>query len=295
VASFNAQRVITQCVVQLELITAVGCLADAHLASLHEAHVNTLLELLQGSAAFARKFNADRPLRRALWDGGLMRFARANKLPSLLRQETAATQQLLILLLRLYTGSGPAAGAAAAAPAGAAAAAGSGDWRALALSHLRSLATGMVARFSALALEAERARLLATPAWMQASVSLGTLAPQAGAGGAGGAGDGGDGDGASHLLDGSGAIDRDLFRESAAMGPLVGVLLEGLLTFNDAQFQTNLHWLYPILTGLIVAGGIELRVLVRNVFDQRIAPLIRGAAPPPSPTPTPTPAAAAAK
>jgi brefeldin A-inhibited guanine nucleotide-exchange protein len=92
---------VTQCVVQLELIGAVGVLADAHLASLTLAHVEALLGLLGASADFARRFNADRPLRRALWEAGFMRYAKHNKLPSLLRQETAATQQLLVLLLRL--------------------------------------------------------------------------------------------------------------------------------------------------------------------------------------------------
>jgi hypothetical protein len=295
VIHFNSVRVITQCVVQLELIAAVGVLAGAHLASLRERHVHVLLQLLQGSADFARRFNADRPLRRALWESGFMRFARANKLPSLLRQETAATHQLLLLLLRLYSsGAGAGAGPAAA-------------WRALALRHLQALSERMVARYAQLAIEAERGRMLATPAYMHGSLSVGLgLSGSAGGGGTGGArgafgspsalsrgragtagtagsgGAGGEGEegggGIAHLLDGSGHIDRDLFREAAAYGPLVGCLLEGLMAFDDAQFAANLHWLYPLLTGLVIAGSLEIRALVAGVLEERVRPLLPGAA-----------------
>lgn len=43
-----------------------------------------------------------RALREELWEAGFMRFARHKKLPSLLRQETCATQQLLTMLFGLY-------------------------------------------------------------------------------------------------------------------------------------------------------------------------------------------------
>ena len=43
-----------------------------------------------------------RRLREALWRAGFMKFARRNKLPLLLRQESSAIQHLLGLLARLY-------------------------------------------------------------------------------------------------------------------------------------------------------------------------------------------------
>lgn len=283
---FSSVRVVTQCVVQLELISAVGVLADAHLPSLTYGHVEALLGLLQRSADFARRFNGDRPLRRALWEAGFMRVAKqANKLPSLLRQEAAATQQLLILLMRLYTVeaqqgglTGPQSPAAiAAALAGAEGSAAplpaSGTFRDMAVAHLASLARGMVARYTRLAVEVERARMLVTPPYMHGALAHagGGDAARARAGSLGGAG-------GSHptsaLLDGSGAVDRDLFREAAAYGPLVLTLLRELLAFDDAQFLENLPWLWPILTGLVVAGNIEIRDLLASVFETRIASLI---------------------
>ena len=46
-----------------------------------------------------------RRLREVLWRLGFMRFAAHNKLPSLLRQEKSATEQLLLMLLRMYSES----------------------------------------------------------------------------------------------------------------------------------------------------------------------------------------------
>jgi hypothetical protein len=59
------------------------------------------------TAAFARRFNGDRLLRRALREAGFM--DKSPKLPSLLRQETQATRCLLVLLFRLYKFPGAAA------------------------------------------------------------------------------------------------------------------------------------------------------------------------------------------
>ena len=271
VLPFNSMRVVTQCVVQLELITSVGVLADAHLDSLTERHVQLLLRLLQDSADFARAFNADRALRRALWDAGFMRFARHNKLPSLLRQETAATQQLLILLLRLFSYTGSAVAGSGSG--------GGSPWRALAVVHLRDLARSMVARYTQLAIEVERARLLATPAFMHASVHFSSAAADSAARARAGPLAAALSTSTADLLDGGGNIDRDLFREAAAYGPLVARLLEALLGFDDAQFTANLDWLYPLLTGLIVAGNGELRALVAHVFDTRLRGLLALAVP----------------
>jgi brefeldin A-inhibited guanine nucleotide-exchange protein len=101
--TFNPKHVITQCVVQLELISSLEALTSAHMGSLGAAQVDRLLCMLETSAAFARDFNRDRELRLSLWEAGFMRFARAAaKLPSLLRQETSASKTLLRLLFALH-------------------------------------------------------------------------------------------------------------------------------------------------------------------------------------------------
>lgn len=212
---FNGNAVITQCVVQLELIGAVSVLADAHIESLSLKNVETLLGLLQSSADFARRFNGDRTLRRALWEAGFMRVKHA-KLPSLLRQETCATQSLLVLLLRLYAFDGEKAGK------------GGSPWRDLSLRGLSELIAGIVKRYHALAADVQRAQVLALPSFMHASLQF-TI-------GGGGAVTR---DAASdELLQGDHS--RDLFREAAAYGPLVLQLLDGLLGFDDTQFKSNL-------------------------------------------------------
>jgi hypothetical protein len=220
-----------------------------------------------------------------------MRFARVNKLPSLLRQETTASLQLLRLLLRMYA-SAPAPGSEGGAE----------SLRASAQRHLEPLAASMVARYTRLAVAAEHARTAATPAFMHAASHF--------AGGAEGqqqqqttydaaALAGRSEPAAPALAPGSGfasyypavpapapaaagaaadsalALDvRELFRETAAYGPLVLTLLGGVLAWDDARFRDNLGWLYPLLTGLVVAGSLEVRSLVAGVFERRLASML---------------------
>ena len=98
---FRSTTVVTQCVVQLELVSSVGILVEHALPHLSSDQLMRLVEALSASSSFARQFNMDRTLRRALWKAGFMRFARSNKLPSLMRQETSAFLQLAKLLFSL--------------------------------------------------------------------------------------------------------------------------------------------------------------------------------------------------
>ena len=98
---FRSTTVVTQCVVQLELISSVGILVEHALPHLNNEQIMRLVESLASSSGFALQFNMDRELRRALWKAGFMRFARSNKLPSLMRQETSASLQLAKLLFSL--------------------------------------------------------------------------------------------------------------------------------------------------------------------------------------------------
>lgn len=233
-----------------------------------------------------------------------MRFAKhSSKLPSLLRQETAATQQLLVLLLRLYTHdrTGPSTGSEGFT-ASASATPTASPWRSLAVRHLRALSEAMVARYIQLSVEVERARMMATPAYMHsaplpiagtgpatggaAAAAAAIVRARAGSlghfsgSGATTAADGAQAGGASDLLDGAGAIDRDIFREAAAYGPLVSQLLASILSWEGDQFTDNLPWVYPLLTGLIVAGNMEIRALVAGVFETRLRPAALQAAAP---------------
>jgi len=260
---FSSQRVITQCVVQLELIGCVGVLADAHLDSLELEHVDILLALLQNSAEFAGKFNADRRLRKALWEAGFMRFAKHNKLPSLLRQETSATQQLLILLMRLYNHDAQAnhtdqSSSTTSSPT----VVQHKPWRELAVRHLVSLIQGILFRYSQLATDIERARVLVAPPYMQAALQYTST---------GGSTTVYTAERDALLM---GEHGRDIFRESAAFGPLVIQLLDGVLSWDDNQFKENLHWLYPLLTGLIGSGSVEIRMRLSEVFEIRLRKML---------------------
>lgn len=57
---FNSGRVVTQCIVQLELIATVALLTETYLDRLTTENIVSLLTLLEGSAAFARMFNNDK-------------------------------------------------------------------------------------------------------------------------------------------------------------------------------------------------------------------------------------------
>jgi hypothetical protein len=57
---FQSVKVVTQCVVQLELVNTVAQLCDRYLDHLSLDNLRTLLALLETSSSFARRFNADR-------------------------------------------------------------------------------------------------------------------------------------------------------------------------------------------------------------------------------------------
>jgi hypothetical protein len=59
---FRSTKVVTQCVVQLELISTVAVLSEVHLGALTKDNIASLVSCLQSSAAFAQAFNANRYL-----------------------------------------------------------------------------------------------------------------------------------------------------------------------------------------------------------------------------------------
>lgn len=100
------RQIIVKCVLQLLLIETTHELLQ------HERVYKTIPpgELLRLTAAldesyrFARKFNADKDLRMALWKVGFMR-----DLPNLLRQESTSAATLVNVLLRMYNDVQPEA------------------------------------------------------------------------------------------------------------------------------------------------------------------------------------------
>lgn len=101
---FNERRrifrqIIVKCVLQLLLIeTAHDLLQNEEVYStIPPADLLRLMAELDNSYRFAKRFNADKELRMALWKVGFMK-----QLPNLLKQESSSAATLVNVLLRMY-------------------------------------------------------------------------------------------------------------------------------------------------------------------------------------------------
>jgi hypothetical protein len=47
----------------------------------------------------------------------------------------------------------------------------------------------------------------------------------------------------------------------------VMIVLEGMMDFTHEQFQSNVSWIIPLLSRLIVCEDIEVRVCVRQIYQ----------------------------
>ncbi|GAA5886120.1 hypothetical protein JCM6882_004271 [Rhodosporidiobolus microsporus] len=94
------RQIIVKCVLQLLLIETTHELLqnEGVYTTIPPAELLRLMSALDESYRFARKFNADKDLRMALWKVGFMR-----DLPNLLRQESTSAATLVNVLLRMYT------------------------------------------------------------------------------------------------------------------------------------------------------------------------------------------------
>ncbi|SCV72092.1 BQ2448_4786 [Microbotryum intermedium] len=99
------RQIIVKCVLQLLLIETTHELLQNErvYTTIPPAELLKLMSALDDSYRFARKFNADKPLRMALWKVGFMR-----DLPNLLRQESTSAATLVNVLLRMYNDSSTA-------------------------------------------------------------------------------------------------------------------------------------------------------------------------------------------
>ncbi len=252
---FNSVRVVTQCVVQVELIQTVSAMAARGTLRPLGAHlVSELLDELEAAAAFARNFNADRPLRRALWRSGFMRFARQNKLPSLLRQETTASNCLVGLVRTLLEVADCVEPAAAAKPESKAdGGADAAEPRAPllgiepaiarkeGLARLRALAQGVVWRSARMARE-----------HAAATAKHGSIV------------------GATHRSSASEATDRKLEREGEAFAPIVVAVLGLAGSLKPDVLRPQLSWLWPLLCDLVAHGSRDAREAVAHILRETV-------------------------
>ncbi|GAA5840146.1 hypothetical protein JCM9279_002291 [Rhodotorula babjevae] len=94
------RQIIVKCVLQLLLIETTHELLQNERVykTIPPSELLRLMTALDESYRFARKFNADKDLRMALWKVGFMR-----DLPNLLRQESTSAATLVNVLLRMYS------------------------------------------------------------------------------------------------------------------------------------------------------------------------------------------------
>lgn len=93
------KQIIVKCVLQLLLIETTHELLqnDDVYNTIPAEHLLRFMTVLDDSYKFARKFNADKDLRMALWKVGFMK-----QLPNLLKQESSSAATLVNVLLRMY-------------------------------------------------------------------------------------------------------------------------------------------------------------------------------------------------
>ena len=93
------RQIIVKCVLQLLLIeTAHDLLQNEEVyLTIPPADLLRLMAELDNSYRFAKRFNADKELRMALWKVGFMK-----QLPNLLKQESSSAATLVNVLLRMY-------------------------------------------------------------------------------------------------------------------------------------------------------------------------------------------------
>lgn len=93
------RQIIRKCVLQLLLIETTHelLLNDEVHQTIPAEHLLRFLGVLDDSYQFARRFNADKELRVALWKVGFMK-----QLPNLLKQESSSAATLVSNLLRMY-------------------------------------------------------------------------------------------------------------------------------------------------------------------------------------------------
>lgn len=261
---FRQQRVVTQCVVQLELIGALRDVVLGSLARLDQPHIEAIATLLQSSTDFARTFNLDRPLRRALWDAGFMK--QHQNLPSLLRQERNSTRVLLLLLFRVFAKGRPADETPtledveglipADGPVPLASTFTSFDSAAMVEDQWAATVRAVLTRF----VEQD----LSWAAGHVAGAAPGEPARTPRPGSRGGPRT-------------PAPAEAELGKELVWFTPVVVQTLRHLLHLDDSQLRRHVGWLHPTLVNLITVHNRNIREALQDVFKMRFAALLPSA------------------
>eukprot|EP00741_Cyanophora_paradoxa_P005196 tig00000852_g5036.t1 len=217
-AAVDFKDIRCKCIVQLLLIQAVNDMVGKHYAALQIAHLETLLDALAHSFAFARSFNQNMDLRVSLWRAGFM-----NQVPNLLKQEGNGTSCCLRILFRMYAEKEPSMA----------------DRPGVAEPRLIALCQEVVRAYAGRSGEA----------------AAGPAAAAAGAAGRG--------------------VVPEQQREMMAMTPILSLVLRGFLHFDSEQFVRHLPLFYDAFADLVPSDSLEIRQVLRDLFAQRIGPLLQ--------------------
>ena len=74
----------------------------------------------------------------------------------------------------------------------------------------------------------------------------------------------GDGGGSAGSVVSMGAFLRR--RHEAYKSPVM-IVLEGMMDFTHEQFQSNLVWIVPLLSRLVICEDLEVRLCVRQIYQ----------------------------
>mmetsp|Transcript_3128 Transcript_3128/g.5525 ORF Transcript_3128/g.5525 Transcript_3128/m.5525 type:complete len:137 (-) Transcript_3128:114-524(-) len=63
-------------------------------------------------------------------------------------------------------------------------------------------------------------------------------------------------------------------RELLTLTPILALVLKGFYQFDDDQFRRHLSLFYPLFTELILSDSLDIRTILRDIFSNRIRPLL---------------------
>jgi hypothetical protein len=75
------------------------------------------------------------------------------------------------------------------------------------------------------------------------------------------------------------ASERDAARELQAYTPLVQALCESVKSLPDPEFAERASWLFPLISAMVTAGGVDVRQSVREILETRVVVLVAAGAP----------------
>eukprot|EP00743_Colponemidia_sp_Colp-15_P003456 GILK01003731.1.p1 GENE.GILK01003731.1~~GILK01003731.1.p1 ORF type:complete len:1011 (+),score=223.74 GILK01003731.1:78-3035(+) len=230
---FDADRVVTKCVVQLLLIDAFREVIDKHYPRLSVDLLMTLLAALEDSFRFAEAFNGQFALREKLWKDGFMSEMR--QLPGLLKQEREALACAVKVLFRLF--SDPRTE--------------STQFATIVEDKLFSICVSVLRQY--VRKDSEGRKEIAQ--YMSSNILAAHPQPP------------------SSPLDARQSLpDSERDREVISLTPIVAnVVLRGLLDLKDEQFLKHLSDIYPVLADLTMCGSIEVRAMARQLFLKRVS------------------------